>query len=143
MPFTRLRFFDGQILSAGDFETEQAYHLEKRRLHNRFVHGPGVVTGLEISVDGPSITVSPGFALDPFGNEILVEQPVRLSAAGHSGKGCYVTIRYTETLADPVPTSDGSEFTRVIESFAVELSESPAQDALVLGHLDATSGTGT
>ena len=74
----RVRFFDGQLLTATDFEAEQRYHLEKRRLHNRMLHGFGVVDGLGVSVaDGTdaAVVVSPGFALDRRGNEIIVAGP--------------------------------------------------------------------
>ena len=123
------------MLSARDFETEQTYQREKRRLHNRLLHGPGVVTGLGVSVDGPAVAVSPGFALDPLGNELWVEQPVRVPTAGCAGKEYFVTIRYTETLAGAVPTAGGSEFTRVIEGFSVEISEKPGEHSLVLARL--------
>jgi hypothetical protein len=139
MPFTRVRFFAGQMLSAKDFETEQAYQLEKRRLHNRLLHGPGVVSGLEVSLDGTSVVVSPGFALDRLGNELLVEQPVRVPAR-RNAKDCLVTIRYTETLADPVPAPNGSEYSRVAEGFAIEICETPDKHAIVLARLIATGG---
>src|SRR3981189_3642305 len=77
----RLRFFDGQLLTAKDFQAEQDYQIAKRRLHNRMLHGVGVVNGLAVSVDdgtGTVVLVSPGFALDCNGNEILVEGPVRM-----------------------------------------------------------------
>jgi len=77
----RLRFFDGQLLTAKDFQAEQDYQIEKRRLHNRFLHGSGVVDGLAVSIeDGPggAVLVSPGLALDRDGNEILVESAVRI-----------------------------------------------------------------
>ena len=64
---TRVRFFEGQLLTARDLEAEQTYQMEKRRLHNRMLHGVGVVDGLAVSVEdlpsAPAI-VSPGLALD-------------------------------------------------------------------------------
>ena len=46
--FERLNFFYGQMLSAADFRSEQAYFREKMKLHNRCLHGWGVVCGLEV-----------------------------------------------------------------------------------------------
>jgi hypothetical protein len=46
--FTRLRYFYGQMLSAQDFQIEQDYFREKLKLHNRCLHGYGVVCGLEV-----------------------------------------------------------------------------------------------
>ena len=44
--FRRLRYFYGQMLGAPDFQTEQAFFREKIKLHNRCLHGYGVVCGL-------------------------------------------------------------------------------------------------
>jgi hypothetical protein len=39
------------LLTADDLQREQDYHRDKARLHNRFLHGWGVVAGLTVSVD--------------------------------------------------------------------------------------------
>ncbi|MFM5949660.1 MAG: hypothetical protein ACKOPM_10595 [Novosphingobium sp.] len=46
--FERLNYFYGQMLGAADFRSEQAYFREKLKLHNRCLHGYGVVCGLEV-----------------------------------------------------------------------------------------------
>ena len=52
--FDRLCYFYGQLLGAKDFKTEQAYFREKSKLHNRCLHGYGVVCGLEVKSKGPA-----------------------------------------------------------------------------------------
>lgn len=47
-PFQRLSYFYGQQLGPRDLQGEQAYLREKYRLVNRFLHGWGVVCGLEV-----------------------------------------------------------------------------------------------
>ena len=47
----RVWYFQGQLLSAADFETEQSYLRAKRRLHNRWLHG------------WSEVVVAPGLAL--------------------------------------------------------------------------------
>ncbi len=44
----RLTYFYGQLLGPRDLQGEQAYLREKHRLANRFLHGWGVVCGLEV-----------------------------------------------------------------------------------------------
>jgi hypothetical protein len=44
------------MLSANDFRTEQAYFLEKLKLHNRCFHGYGVVCGLRVEETPPEET---------------------------------------------------------------------------------------
>ena len=127
----RLRFFEGQLLSAKDFQAEQDYQIEKRRLHNRMLHGVGVVNGLAVSVDdgtGTVVLISPGFALDCSGSEILVEGPVRIDLGNCTNDVCFVTIEFTETASDPVPGPNGAiEFSRVKEGYTVSVSTEDLQ----------------
>jgi len=50
-PLQRVNYFTGHLVTAKDFEAEQNYFLEKHRRHNLLCHGPGVVQGLQVSVD--------------------------------------------------------------------------------------------
>lgn len=45
----RLNYFYGQMLGARDFQAEQDYVRDKLRLHNRCLHGHGVVCGLPVT----------------------------------------------------------------------------------------------
>jgi hypothetical protein len=47
--FDRLSYFYGQMLHARDLQAEQAYFREKLKLHNRCLHGWGVVCGLQVT----------------------------------------------------------------------------------------------
>ncbi len=70
----RTRFFAGQLLTEGDLNNEQSYWLAKSRLHNRYLHGWGVVCGMQVvcsECDG-WVTVKTGYAVDPCGNDIIV-----------------------------------------------------------------------
>src|SRR4029079_8903991 len=78
----RLRYFPRQLLTADDMRTEQHYFREKLRRHNRMLHGWGVVCGLQVVVDptggGLGVSICPGYALGPWGDEICVEEAVPL-----------------------------------------------------------------
>jgi hypothetical protein len=81
----RTRYFSGQLLTEADLNNEQSYWLAKSRLHNRFLHGWGVVCGMQVvcsECDG-WVTVKPGYAIDPCGNDIIVcsEQPFNVIKA--------------------------------------------------------------
>ena len=81
-PFNALRIHFGMLLGVDDFETEQAYHRGKMRLHNAWLHGHGVVWGLGVSSDLPSgeIRVERGLALDPAGHELHLDAQACVSA---------------------------------------------------------------
>jgi hypothetical protein len=71
----RPRFFAGQLLSEQDLNRLDHYITEKHKLHNRHLHGSGVVCGLEVRCapcDSGLVTVSAGYALSPCGEDIVV-----------------------------------------------------------------------
>ncbi len=86
-PFYAPRYHFGMLLGVDDFETEQAYHRGKMRLHNAWLHGEGVVWGFR--VDAPALAeggalrgelrVAPGLALDGAGRELGLEGPACVS----------------------------------------------------------------
>ena len=71
----RPRFFSGQLLTDEDLNRLDRYIVEKNKLHNRYLHGWGVVCGLEVGCDPcdkGSVTVKTGYALAPCGEDIVV-----------------------------------------------------------------------
>jgi hypothetical protein len=104
----RNHYFYGRILTSEDFETEQQYFINRLKLHNRYLHGSGVVTGLQVTVSNdvssPGVIVSPGYALDSEGNEIIVSVSQR-GPLPNNGEVAYLCIRWAERETDycPVP----------------------------------------
>ena len=72
----RNRYFTGKYMSARDFRDEQAYFLGRHRLHNRLLHGWGVVCGLDVRPHRPEcpgqVVVSCGIAIDCCGRELVL-----------------------------------------------------------------------
>ena len=94
--FERPRYFAGKLLTAEDLELEQRYHIEKRRLLNRMLHGAGVVSGLDVVAGtGDTVTVEPGLALDACGREILICEPQQLTIPA-GGEPVSICLLYTE-----------------------------------------------
>ena len=76
-PFERNKYYYGMLLSVENFNAEQKYMNDKRRLTNRLLHGSGVVSGLNVvMIDEQTISVESGMALDNTGREIVVSSPV-------------------------------------------------------------------
>jgi hypothetical protein len=106
----RLHYFQRQWLGAEDFEAQQEYHRTMRQRHNVAHHTPGIVGGLELmfSPDDPSqptstdLVVQPGMAVDGFGREIIVFQPVKVYGAA---SGSDDLPGPTEVGQDPVDVS--------------------------------------
>lgn len=116
---TRPYYEAGHWLAAGDLRSEQSYRSQRLRRHNRYLHGWGVVCGLLVvaAVDPAqpwAVTVCPGYALGPWGDEIDLQAPVMLNVrdylwnrpriAGRVTRLAYVAIQYDEELVRPGPT---------------------------------------
>jgi hypothetical protein len=129
--FERPRYFAGKLITAEDFELEQRYHIEKRRLLNRMLQGAGIVSGLSVVAGKQgTVTVAPGFALDPHGREILVSEPQQL-AIPECGEPVSICLLYTE-----VETDRGT----IRETYELIPSTAPVpEQAVVLGVVEASS----
>ena len=149
----RVNYFAGMILGTDDFSAEQDYLRHRLARLNRFLHGSGVVTGLEATVAGTSsaasVTIAPGFALDRAGNEICVAAPCSL-ALPDSGAALMVAIAYRERPCRPVPTpgnpADPAGGTtsvrpsRIVETFDMTLAVTPAADAVAIARVQRARG---
>lgn len=133
----RVNYFNGQLLTQADLEIEQTYFIERQRLHNRYIHGCGVVSGLAVSVskDSPcSLKISPGVALDAWGHEIILTADVRISCP-EKGDVAHLFLFWAERETDfvPAPTSNGEGDEKVasrVEEYAIlkyEIEDSSAK----------------
>jgi hypothetical protein len=82
----RVSFQPGILLGAEALSTEQTYHLRRLTRHQRWLIGPGTVFGLQVTVAVPTedatdlrLTVSPGYAIDGLGREVLVNEAYAIS----------------------------------------------------------------
>jgi hypothetical protein len=124
----RNRYFTGKYMSDRDFTDEQMYHISRQRLHNRILHGWGVVCGLRV-VRHPNAecrdwaVVRAGIAIDCCGRELVLRQDTAIDLSeylpqpptqadqqqtgGDTGqqedRRLVLALRYAEHLAEYVP----------------------------------------
>ena len=117
----RLHYVTGQVLSVDEFQQEQDYFRAHAQRHNRFLHGWGIVAGLEVAIDGTQIVVAPGLAIDCAGNEVVVASPQTIPLPPPKAR-LFVTISYVELMVKQMPSIEGGlAFSRIRESSRVEL----------------------
>lgn len=102
----RPAYFQRQQVTETDLNALYAYDAAQWRAHNRAYHGCGVVCGLAVhlSADGKTVTVTPGYAVSPQGDEIYVPdaQVVALDCAQLTPAGCDDLNPSTPEHVDPV-----------------------------------------
>lgn len=130
----RLRYFKYFFTQASDWLAEQLYHRGRQQRHNKHVHGWGIASGLRIQPTEPaslSVIIPAGLALDPDGEELLLENSQTLdltSARPSSGtKTLYIALKYSEQNTDPVyvEATGNNEYTRVEEVTSVVILDAP------------------
>jgi hypothetical protein len=108
----RIQFFNGERLFASDLQGLEAFSREMRWLHNQSLHQPGIGSGFAVigNVGDRQVTISPGYALDSQGREIIL----------------------TETLVEPIPPvadngSGGSVFYDLTVSYPQDTDLTPSE----------------
>ncbi len=146
-PYTSLSVHFGMLLGVSDIELLAANPRGKLRLHNAWLHGPGVVWGYRVTFDAASreVAVDRGLALDAVGRELFLNTRLCLDLdkwfeANHEKLGAGddgdlvvdVVVRHRACLDRAVPAVAGecddtpeSAYSRVIETVQIDL-EAPA-----------------
>lgn len=151
-PYKRVHYATGMVLGEDEFRQEQTYFLERDLLHNRALHGYGVVCGLDVSIvdtsNGPEVRVEPGLAVNPRGDVIRVPQaqcarlnewlarepsPIDPLATSPHQVTIFLQLCHDECKTDAVPVpsgpcrslEDSSTPSRVADDFRLMLETQP------------------
>ena len=151
----------GEELTAAGLSLGQKYRLQRLRRHLRFVHGWGIVCGLNVVSAGDAaspwnLILCPGYGIGPCGDEIVVPQQFRFNLrdylwtmpAGETLGQVWIALEAGEipTALAPVPPcgcgcGDPSyQPTRMRDGFRIALYWTPPATRPVLFDL-CTGGT--
>ena len=134
----RIQFFNGQRLFASDLQDLESFNRQIRWLHNQSLHQPGVGSGYAVlgNKGDRQVIVSPGYALDSLGREIILTQAETLPVPPVSDDGAgnsvfyYLTVSYpNDTDLKPAETRDGI----CLPAGVVRLREEPVFCWVLLG----------
>ena len=131
--FKRLNFFRGFRTTERDWNEGERYHVEKRKLHNRMFHGPGVIPhalgGFRVTGRGRgelAVEIQAGYAIDGGGSDIFLWEPEIKQLNPGDFKlpaTVYLVARYIEEFTDFISYKENLDFKghrRVSEGSKVE-----------------------
>ncbi len=145
----RMRYATGLFMTEDEFNLEQEYHIRMRRLHNRHLHTPGIVWGLDLTANPGTyeVVIHPGMALDVYedqdfsgqlSREIVVPYEFTYDMYSEhypAGSEVYIWLEYAEEEADSNPDA-GGENIHWLESFSIGHSPGKPENeqrAVILG----------
>ena len=99
----RIQFFNGERLFASDLQAIEAFNREMRWLHNQSLHQAGVGSGFQVlgNTGDRQVTISPGYALDSCGREIILTENNVLPIPPVSDNGSGGSVFYDLTVSYP------------------------------------------
>jgi hypothetical protein len=104
----RNTWWDGKVMRARDFAADTEYLLDHHRLHNRLLHGWGIVCGLHIERHPRPecaqawVLVTSGLALDCYGRELVLTCDVPFELPDRDDP-YLLCARFKEEKVEPVP----------------------------------------
>lgn len=151
--YKRLNFFRGFRTTEKDWNDSELYHGEKRKLHNRMMHGPGIVPhalgGLRVSGRGRgelAVEVQSGYAIDASGQDIFIWEPEIKQLNPNDFKlpaTVYLVGRYIEEFSEFISYKENLDFKghrRITETAKIEwtVTEPDIHTEVELGRINMT-----
>jgi len=102
----RIQFFNGERLFASDLQALEAFNREMRWLHNQSLHQAGVGSGFQVAgnIGDRQVTISPGYAIDSCGREIILTETTVLPIPPVADNGSGGSVFYDLTVSYPDDT---------------------------------------
>lgn len=111
----RIQFFNGERLFASDLQALESFNREMRWLHNQSLHQAGIGSGYAVigKIGDRQVTVSPGYALDSLGEEIILTETLVLPIPPVADNGSGGSVFYDLTVSYPQDSDLKPSETRV------------------------------
>ncbi len=98
-PTNQVKPYDGMSVTADVWALAHAEHRQARHAHDLIFHGSGIITGLEVVANDPPnqfVFISPGVAVDPVGNVIVLPEPVAYDFGNTSEGTLFLVLGHGE-----------------------------------------------
>jgi len=150
-PLKRLAPFEGLCLTAADLHDEQWYHRLTLHRHSVYLHGHGIVQGLQVALDSKRkfyvATIQPGYGITRMGQGVMLKDPVAARLEVPQQDGEYMMWLFHVEAPDddsgrPVFDTTEAQPSRVVESCrpAIKPIDDEQPDAIALCRINVRLG---
>ncbi len=150
-PLRRLAPFEGLCLTAGDLHDEQWYQRLRLNRHNVYLHGHGIVQGLQVALEPRKkyyvATIQPGYGITRMGQGVLLKDTAGVRLEVPRADGEYMLwLFHVEAPADdsarPVFDTTEEQPSRIVETCAPALKpiDQDQPDAVALCRINVRLG---
>ena len=147
----RLHPFEGLCLTAQDMMDEQSYHRKNLQRHSLFLHGHGIVQGLQVELQQKkkkyTAVIQAGYGITRMGQGVRLNEPVAVPLEVPKKDGEYMLwLFHVESLDEsdlrPVFDSSDTQPARIKESCAPRLHpmDEAQPDAVALCRINVRLG---
>ena len=147
----RLNPFEGLCLTSQDLLDEQGYHRASLHRHTLYLHGSGIVQGLQVELAAKSgkyrAVVQQGYGITSLGQGVLLPEAVAVPLEVPKSEGEYMLWLFHVEAADedanrPVFDTTDTSSARVLEFCAPRLhpADEAQQDAVALCRINVRQG---
>jgi Domain of unknown function (DUF4159) len=128
----RVNPYRGLVIDEATWAEAHDYHRDHLRLHALAFHSPGVIAGLDVRPtpsQAGSVDISPGVALDPEGNMVVVSQDRRVPLDDVEAGDVYLVLSYLENRVNAESGAPrGAPANRIVESYKIEAQNMPPEE---------------
>ena len=147
----RLQPFEGLCLTAQDLQDEQDYHRKNLHRHNLFLHGYGIVQGLQVELQQQGsryiAIIQAGFGVTRMGQQVRLDEAVSVQLEVPRRDGEFMLWLFHVESADedhsrPVFDSSQLQQARIVERCAPRMHgiEEDQPDAVALCRINVRLG---
>ncbi len=147
----RLHPFEGLCLTASDLEDEQSYHRSNLQRHNLYLHGHGIVQGLQVELQQKGkryvAIIQAGFGITRIGQQVRMTEAVAVQLEVPRKDGEYMLWLFhveapDESFSRPIFDTNERREARVVESCAPRLHpmDEDQPDAVALCRINVRLG---
>lgn len=121
-PSKKIQPYDGMSITAGVWSEAHRYHTQLQKAHQVYLHGAGIVSGLEVVASDPAdsvIYILPGVAIDTEGQMIVLAEPLAYDLGNKMEGKLHLLLLHREVKSQSAPDEENNAPAYVQDEYVI------------------------